>query len=68
VIAGAVDPLPVPLPFHNKVQPAAGVAVLKVVDPQLLTMLITGVAGIAFGADMPEPAELVQPFAVCVTV
>jgi hypothetical protein len=65
---GVVAPLPALLPFHNKVQPAAGVAVLKVVDPQLLVTVITGVAGIALGAETPVAAALVQPFAVCVTV
>ena len=53
--------------LHNKVAPAAAV-VDKVVVPQLFTTVTTGAAGVAFGAAMPEPAVLVQPFTVCVTV
>lgn len=36
--------------------------------PQLFTTVITGVAGLVFGAAIPEPAALVQPFTVCVTL
>ena len=40
----------------------------KVVDPQLLDTVITGVAGTAFGAATPEPDALTQPLTVCVTL
>ena len=52
--------------LHNRV-PAA--VVDKVDVPlQLLTTVTTGVAGTAFGAAVPLPARLVQPFTVVVTV
>jgi putative N-acetylmannosamine-6-phosphate epimerase len=52
--------------LHNKVPDAV---VDKVVEPlQLLTTFTIGVAGVAFGAAVPEPAKLVQPSTVCVTV
>ena len=35
---------------------------------QLFTTFTEGVAGVVFGAAVPEPAELVQPSTVCVTV
>ena len=35
---------------------------------QLFTTFTTGVAGVVFGAAVPEPAALTQPFKVCVTV
>jgi hypothetical protein len=63
-----VAPLPVPLPVHKMVLPAGGFATVKVVAPQLLSTLITGVAGNALGEDAPVPTALVQPFNVCVTV
>ena len=40
----------------------------KVVDPQLLDTVITGVAGTAFGAATPEPDALTHPLKVCVTL
>jgi hypothetical protein len=40
----------------------------KVVDPQLFVTTTTGVACAAFGAEVPVPAPLTQPFTVCVTV
>ncbi len=51
--------------FQSKVPDAV---VDKVDDPQLLTTVTTGVAGVDFGAAVPLPAELVQPSTVCVTV
>jgi hypothetical protein len=52
--------------LHNNVPDAV---VDKVEVPlQLFTTLTEGVAGVVFGAATPEPAELVQPFTVCVTV
>ena len=42
--------------------------VLNTELPQLLVTVTEGVAGRALGADVPEPAALVQPFTVCVTV
>ena len=46
------------------------VAVVDNVDvpSQLSTTVTTGVDGVVFGAAIPEPAALVQPFTVCVTV
>ena len=35
---------------------------------QLFTTVTTGASGVVFGAAMPEPAALVQPFTVVVTV
>ncbi len=35
---------------------------------QLFTTVTTGVAGVIFGAAVPVPAALVQPFIVVVTV
>ena len=51
--------------LHNKV-PVAVVDNVEV--PQLFTTVTTGVAGMAFGAAMPEPAVLVQPLTDCVTL
>jgi len=52
--------------LHNKVPDAV---VDKVVEPlQLLTTVTVGVAGNVLGAAVPEPATLVQPSTVCVTV
>ena len=51
--------------LHNKV-PVAVVDNVEV--PQLFTTVTTGADGMAFGAAMPEPAALVQPLTVCVTV
>ena len=51
--------------LHNKV-PVAVVDNVEV--PQLFTTVTDGADGVAFGAAMPEPAALVQPFTVCVTV
>ena len=47
--------------------PAAKVANVDV-PSQLSTTVTTGVAGVVLGAAIPEPAVLVQPFTVCVTV
>ena len=60
VIEAVVAPL-----LHNMVPPAG---IDKVELPQLFTTVTTGVAGVAFGAAMPEPAALVQPLTVLVTV
>ena len=51
--------------LHNKLPPAV---VDKVEVPQLFTTVTTGVAGVVFGAAMPEPAALVQLPTVDVTV
>jgi putative N-acetylmannosamine-6-phosphate epimerase len=52
--------------LHNNVPDAV---VDKVDVPlQLLTTFTVGVAGVVFGAAVPEPASLVQPSTVCVTV
>ena len=59
-MAAAVEPL-----LHSRL-PAAFVD--KVDEPQLLTTVTTGAAGIAFGAAVAEPAALVQPLTVCVAV
>ena len=51
--------------LHNK----APVAVVDNVEvPQLFTTVTTGAGGVVFGAAMPEPAALIQPLTVCVTV
>ena len=52
--------------LHNKV-PAAVVDKTEV-PLQLFTTVTTGVAGIAFGADVPLPFALVHPFTVVFTV
>ena len=57
--------------FHNMVVPGSvdsPSAVSVEVPLQLLTTLTVGASGIALGADVPEPAGLMQPFTVCVTV
>ena len=52
--------------LHNNVPDAD---VDKVDVPlQLLTTFTVGVAGVVFGAAVPEPASLAQPSTVCVTV
>ena len=60
-----IDDVVCPPGFHNKVPEA-------VVDntelPQLFVTITTGVAGIVKGAAKAEPATLVQPPEVCVTV
>ena len=61
VIDGVAAPV-----LHNKV-PVKLLAV-RVELPQLLATDTTGADGVAFGAAMPEPAALVQPFTVVVTV
>ena len=53
-------------PLLHKIVPPVGID--KVELPQLLTTVTTGVAGVATGAAMPEPAALVQPLTVLVTV
>ena len=60
VIEAVVAPL-----LHNIVPP---VGIDKAELPQLFTTVTTGVAGVAFGAAMPEPAALVHPLTVLVTV
>ena len=52
--------------LHNKLP----VAVVDKVDVplQLSTTVTTGVDGVVFGDATPEPAALVQPFTVCVTL
>ena len=52
--------------LHNSVP----VAVVDNVDVplQLSTTVTTGVDGVVFGAATPEPAALVQPLTVVVTV
>ena len=52
--------------FHNNV-PVAAVESVEVLL-QLSTTVTTGVAGVDFGAAVPLPARLVQPFSVVVTV
>ena len=47
--------------------PAAVVESVDVLS-QLLTTVTTGVAGAVFGAAVPLPAALVQPFTMVVTV
>lgn len=59
MIALAVDPL-----LHARSWPVA----VRTLLPQLLDTTTTGAAGIAFGAAVAEPAALVQPFTVCVTL
>jgi hypothetical protein len=54
------------LVLHNKLPPAFVESVD--VPLQLSTTVTTGVDGVVLGAAMPEPAALVQPFTVCVTV
>jgi hypothetical protein len=53
--------------LHSKV-PVAPVAVSMDVPSQLLTTVTPGAAGVVFGAAVPDPAVLVQPFTVWVTV
>lgn len=52
--------------LHNNV-PVAVVDNVEV-PLQLLTTFTVGLAGVAFGAAVPEPASLAQPFTVWVTV
>ena len=51
--------------LHNN-DPVAVVA--KTEFPQLFVTVTTGAAGVAFGAEVPLPATLVQPFTVVVTM
>src|ERR1035437_1512399 len=60
VIEEAVAPL-----LHNKVPVAV---VDKVDEPQLFTTVTDGAEGVVFGPAMPEPAALVHPLTVLVTV
>jgi len=53
--------------LHNKV-PVNPEAVRSELPSQLLTTPTIGVPGFVFGADIPDPVVLVQPFTVCVTV
>ncbi len=53
--------------LHNK-DPVKLVAVRSELPSQLLTTPTDGAPGVVLGADVPEPAALVQPFTVCVTV
>ena len=59
-----MDEVVAPL-LHNKLP---GAAVESVELPQLLVTVITGVAGVVFGAAVPLPAALVHPFNVDVTL
>ena len=52
--------------LHNNVPDA--VVDKADVPLQLFTTFTEGVAGVVFGAAVPDPAELVQPSTVCVTV
>ena len=55
--------------FHNNNEPGLDGIVDNVDVPlQLLTTVTIGVAGVVFGAAVPDPASLAQPFTVCVTV
>ena len=60
MIEEAVSPV-----LHNKLPPAL---VDNTVLPQLLVTVTSGADGIDLGAAIPEPAALVQPFTVCITV
>ena len=62
---GTVIEEAVELLLHNN-EPTA--LVDKVELPQASLTVTTGVDGIDLGAAIPEPAALVQPFRVCVTV
>ena len=60
-----IDALEDPV-LHNKLPPAF---VDNVELPlQLFTTVTTGVAGAVPGVATPDPAALVQPFTVCVTL
>lgn len=59
-----IDELVSPV-FHNR-DPVAVVDNVEL--PQLSTTVTTGAGSITFGAAIPEPAALVQPSIVCVTV
>ena len=59
-----MDEVVAPL-LHNK-EPVKDVAV-NIELPQLFTTVTTGADGITFGAAIPVPEGLVQPFTVCVT-
>ena len=52
--------------LHDKDPPL--VLVVKTEVPQLSVTVTTGADGVAFGAAIPEPAALTQPFIACVTV
>ena len=51
--------------LHNNV-PEADVESVEL--PQLLVTITDGAEGVVFGAAVPDPAALVQPSTVCVTV
>jgi hypothetical protein len=53
-------------PVLHRIVPPAGIDSVEL--PQLFWTLTTGVAVVALGAAVPEPAALVQPFTVLVTV
>ena len=53
-------------PLLQSIVPPAGIESTEL--PQLLTTVTTGVAGVATGAATPEPAAVIQPFNVLVTV
>ena len=57
----------VSLVLHNNV-PVKAEAVSVEVPSQLSTTVTVGATGVVFGAAMPEPAKLVHPFTVWVTV
>ena len=51
--------------FHSN-EPVA--VVERIDEPQELTTVTTGAAGVALGAAITELSALVQPFTVCVAV
>ena len=53
-------------PLLHCIVPPAGID--RVDAPQVLATVTTGVAGVAIGAATPEPAALIQPFTVRLTV
>jgi hypothetical protein len=53
-------------PLLQRMLPPAGIE--RVEFPQLFVTVTTGVAGLATGAAVPEPAALMQPFTVLATV
>ena len=63
-VVTVIDEVVAPL-LHNN-EPVKDVAV-NIELPQLSITDTVGADGIAFGAAIPLPEELVQPFTVCVT-
>lgn len=60
VMEAAVEPL------LQRIVPPAGIDNVEL--PQLLATVMTGVAGVAFGAAVAEATALIQPFTVLLTV